>query len=392
MTAPDVEATPQPLVDVDQERHARFRTSFEAVTDFGRRLLAARLAAAGVLPAPGAVAGREEILARLAVAPGYQRLGDALLDLLADAGLLRRQGDGLAVTGRVAEAAGLAEDDAVDAAAATLRREHPEAAGYVPLLVACQTQLVEVVRGDRPANEVLFPGGSADLVSAIYRDNVQLDFYNRLCAARVREHVRQFLRRYPRSYAHVMEVGAGTGGTSGPVLDALADRTERLRYFYTDVGPAFLRLGRQRFGVDRPHVDFARYNVEGAPEDQGFEPGSMEVVLASNVLHATLRISAALRHCHALLKPGGILVVNEMTSRLDYNTLTFGLAEGWWRHAEDEPRVPASPLLDVAGWRAALGRAGFVDVRAHAVPGLDAADQVQTMFVATATGGGGASR
>ncbi|MCL7460886.1 class I SAM-dependent methyltransferase [Micromonospora echinofusca] len=391
MTAPDVEAAPQPLVDVDQERHARFRTSFEAVTDFGRRLLAARLAAAGVLPAAGSTAGRDEILARLAVAAGYQRLGDALLDLLERADLLRRQGDRLAVTHRVAEAAGLADDDAVDAAATALRREHPEAAGYVPLLVACQTQLVGVVRGDRPANEVLFPGGSAELVSAIYRDNVQLDFHNRLCAALVQQHVRQFLRRYPRSFAQVMEVGAGTGGTSGPVLDALADRAERLRYSYTDVGPAFLRLGRQRFGADRPYVDFARYNVEGAPEDQGFEPGSMQVVLASNVLHATLRISAALRHCHALLKPGGVLVVNEMTSRLDYNTLTFGLAEGWWRHADDEPRVPASPLLDVAGWRAALGRAGFVDVRAYSVPGLADGEQVQTVFVATATGACGAS-
>ena len=122
-------------------------------------------------------------------------------------------------------------------------------------------------------------------------------------------------------------------------------------------GPAFLRLGRQRFGADRPHLDFARYNVEGAPEDQGFEPGSMEVVLASNVLHATLRISAALRHCHSLLKPGGILVVNEMTSRLDYNTLTFGLAEGWWRHAEDEPRVRRPRCWTWrAGGRPARGR------------------------------------
>ncbi|WP_326563770.1 class I SAM-dependent methyltransferase [Micromonospora peucetia] len=392
MTELDVEATPSPLVDLDQDRYARFRISFEAVTNFGRQLLAARLAAMDVLPAHGATAGRGEILARLAAAPEYQRLGDALLDILERADLLRRHGDRLAVTDRVAEVAGLAEDDAVDAAATALRREHPEAAGYVPLLVACQTQLVEVVRGERPANEVLFPGGSADLVSAIYQDNIQLDFYNRLCAARVHEHVGQFLRRYPRSYAQVLEVGAGTGGTTGPVLDALADRAERLRYFYTDVGPAFLRLGRRSLGATRPYLDFARYNVESAPEEQGFEPGSMEVVLASNVLHATLRISTALRHCHSLLKPGGILVVNEMTSRLDYNTSTFGLAEGWWRHADDEPRVESSPLLDVAGWQAALREAGFVDVRAHGVPGLDDGEQVQTVFVATATGQAGPPR
>ncbi|MEH1101545.1 class I SAM-dependent methyltransferase [Micromonospora sp. CPCC 205561] len=392
MTELDVEATPSPLVELDQERYARFRTSFEAVTNLGHRLLAARLAAADVLPAPGAAAGRDELLARLAVSPGYQRLGEALLDMLERADLLRRHGDRLAVTERVSGAAGLAGDAAVDAAATALRREHPEAAGYVPLLVACQTQLIEVVRGERPANDVLFPGGSADLVAAIYRDNVQLDFHNRLCADRVREHVLGFLRRYPRSYAQVLEVGAGTGATTGPVLDALAERAERLRYFYTDVGPAFLRLGRQGFGATRPHVDFARYNVEGAPGEQGIEPGSMDVVLASNVLHATLRISGALRHCHALLKPGGVLVVNEMTSRLDYNTLTFGLAEGWWRHAEDEPRVESSPLLDVPGWRAALRAAGFVDVRAYGVPGLADGEQVQTVFTATAPGGTGPAR
>ncbi|MEU6077200.1 class I SAM-dependent methyltransferase [Micromonospora sp. NPDC047074] len=390
MTELDVEATPSPLVDLDRERYARFRIDFDAVTGFGHWLLAARLAAADVLPVRGATARREEVLARLGAAPGYEQLGEALLDILERTDLLRRHGDRLTVTDRVAEVAGLAEDDAIDAAATALRREHPEAAGYVPLLVACQTQLVEVVRGERPANEVLFPGGSPDLVSAIYRDNVQLDFYNRLCAAQVHEHVAQFLRRYPRSYAQVLEVGAGTGGTTGPVLDALADRAERLRYFYTDVGPAFLRLGRRSFGATRPYVDFARYNVESAPEEQGFEPGSMQVVLASNVLHATLRISTALRHCHSLLKSGGILVVNEMTSRLDYNTLTFGLAEGWWRHTDDEPRIESSPLLDVAGWRAALGRAGFVDVQTHAVPGRG--EQVQTMFVATASGGTGPAR
>ncbi|WP_433385372.1 class I SAM-dependent methyltransferase [Micromonospora sp. KLBMP9576] len=389
MTVTDAEATPSPLAELDQERYAQFRVSFDAVTDFGRRLLAGRLAAAGVLPVAGRTAGREEILARLAVAPGYERLADALLDMLARAGLLRGDGGRLAVSDRVA---GLAGDDAVDLSAAALRREHPEIAGYVPLLVACQQRLVDVVRGDAPANEVLFPGGSTDLVSAIYQDNVQLDFFNRLCAAAVHGHVQRFLRRYPRSVAQVMEVGAGTGGTTGPVLDALADRAERLRYLYTDVGPGFLRLGRRCFGAGRPHVDFARYNVEGAPGEQGFEPGSMHVVLASNVLHATMRISVALRHCHALLRPGGILVINEMTSRLDYNTLTFALAEGWWRHADDEPRLPASPLLDVAGWRVALTRAGFVDVRAHAVPGLDADEQAQTVFVATAAGACEASR
>jgi ubiquinone/menaquinone biosynthesis C-methylase UbiE len=139
-------------------------------------------------------------------------------------------------------------------------------------------------------------------------------------------------------------------------------------------------MARRQFGGS--NVDFARYNIEASPEPQGFEPHSMDVVLASNVLHATHRIGDTLEQCRRLLKPGGILVVNEMTHRLDYNTVTFGLVEGWWRYAADDPRIPGSPLLSRAGWTAALTRAGFDDIELHGVPILAEHEQVQSLVVA----------
>ncbi|MEH1014327.1 methyltransferase [Micromonospora sp. CPCC 206060] len=385
MTELLTEGAPSLTTPLDLARHDRFRAGFHAVTEFGHRLLAARLVAVDALPAPGATVEVEQIRDRFAVLPQYDRLCHALLDILDRAGFLRRAGDRFEVTHRISEVAGLSDDVVAAAEADRIRQAHPEAAGYVPLLTACQARLIEVLDGRIPANEVLFPGGSADLVSAVYRDNVQLDFFNQLCAERVQGHVRQFLQRYPRAYAQVLEVGAGTGGTTGPVLAALAEWADRLRYLYTDVGPGFLRLARRQFGAGRSYLDFARYNVEGSPDDQGFEPHSMDVVLASNVLHATERIITTLASCHRLLKPGGVLVINEMTRRLDYNTLTFGLAEGWWRYADDEARITYSPLLDGPGWRAALEQAGFTGVELHGVPALGAADQVQALVVGTAT-------
>ncbi|MBO4206129.1 class I SAM-dependent methyltransferase [Micromonospora echinofusca] len=386
MTELLTEGVPPLTTPLDPARYDRFRTGFHAVTGFGQRLLAARLVAVDALPAPGGTVGVEQLRDRFGVLPQYDRLCHALLDILDRAGYLRRAGDRFEVTDRIPEVTGLAADGVAAAEADRLREAYPEVAGYLPLLTTCQARLVEVLDGRVPANEVLFPGGSADLVSAVYRDNVQLDFFNQLCAERVQSHVRQFLQRYPRGYAEVLEVGAGTGGTTGPVLAALGEWADRLRYLYTDVGPVFLRLARRQFGAGRPYLDFARYNVEGSPDDQGFEPHSVDVVLASNVLHATERMASTLVNCHRLLKPGGILVVNEMTRRLDYNTLTFGLAEGWWRYADDEARIPYSPLLDGPGWRAALEQAGFTGVELHGVPVVDPVEQVQSLVVATATG------
>ncbi|BCB91964.1 class I SAM-dependent methyltransferase [Phytohabitans suffuscus] len=354
-------------VPLDLDRYRRFRVDFDALTDLVRELVAVEFA--GVLPAPGGVVRRAELSARLGVVPAYTRLFDALVDLLVREGYLRADGDHLIVAPRLARARATALGDA-----------HPEVAEYLPLLTACQGHALEVLSGRSAGTDVLFPGGSMALVAELYTDNVQTGFFNRLAADRVRAHVHAFRRRFPHSTPQVFEVGAGTGATTAFVLEALAEHADRLRYLYTDVGPGFLRMARKLHG--RSYVDFARYNIEASPEPQGFEPHSMDVVLASNVLHATHRIGDTLEQCRRLLKPGGILVVNEMTRRLDYNTVTFGLVEGWWRFAADDPRIPGSPLLSRAGWSAALTRAGFDGVELHGVPILEEDEQVQSLIVA----------
>jgi hypothetical protein len=57
-----------------------------------------------------------------------------------------------------------------------------------------------------------------------------------------------------------------------------------------------------------------------------------------------------------------VLILNEFTERLDYNTLTFGLTTGWWLFEDDAFRIEGAPLLDRDSWRHVLtgnGIAGF---------------------------------
>ncbi|MPZ78879.1 MAG: SDR family NAD(P)-dependent oxidoreductase [Actinophytocola sp.] len=375
-----IEAVLKQPPSLDEIAYTEFNKDFEAVTEFGNRLLADVFRDA---VASTEASARTEIRDRLAVVPGYGRLFQASCDILERERYVQRLDDGrLAATEKLNGAGFPGGAEEIAATAADLAAKHPSIAEYLPLLTACQAEVLAVLAGQRDATDVIFPGGSMELVAEIYKGGIQSDYYNHLVADVVEEHVRHFARRYRRSRAKIFEVGAGTGGTSTFVFDALADYAEKVWYSFTDIGGAFLQLAERQFGADHPYLDFGTHDVEREPETQGYEPYSMDVVIAANVLHTTRRIDVTVRNCRRLLKPGGILVINELTQRLDYNTLTFGLTEGWWIYQDDAVRIPGSPLLDARGWRDALGQAGFGEVTVHGVAGVDEDDQAQCVIVA----------
>lgn len=376
LAARHIEAVLKEPPPLDWERYNAFRSGFEAMTAYGGRLLAGELRGTGALPTNGTSVHRDEIRARLGVRPEYDRLFHASLDLLEREGYLREE------EGRLTSTSKLKGVEAGEPAIS-----HPDVAAYVPLLNACQTAVAEVMQGRREGTEVIFPGGSMELVADLYKTNIQTDFYNRLVADQVEQHVRQFVRRFPRSTVRVFEVGAGSGGTTAPVLETLKRYARRMQYLYTDIGTVFTDAGSLQFGGDHPFMDFAVFDVERAPERQGFEPHSMDVVIAANVLHATRRIAVTLEQCRRLLKPGGVLVINELTQRLDYNTLTFGLTTGWWIYEDEDKRIKGSPLLQTDTWRRCLGEAGFDEVAFYGLPGVAEADHAQSVIVAKLGGG-----
>ena len=78
---------------------------------------------------------------------------------------------------------------------------------------------------------------------------------------------------------------------------------------------------------------------------QGFPIGQYDIVFATNVLHATRNMSRTLQQCKALLRKGGLLIANELSTKTDFLTLTFGLTDGWWLFDDDELRIPGSPII-----------------------------------------------
>jgi len=243
-----------------------------------------------------------------------------------------------------------------------LKTELPILKAHIELLGACLKDLVEVVSGRKSPTEVMFPGGSKALVEPIYRGNAVVD----ACQHRVADITAEYLKRHAErstsrgDLVRILEIGAGTGATTAFVLQAIpGSALGQVRYTYTDVSPAFTAHGQARYAAQYPFVDYRVLDITRDPADQGFEPGSVDVVIASNVLHATPQVEATLAHAKTLLKTGGLMVINEITAAQDFSTLTFGFTHGWWSYEDGERRIPHSPLLNEPSWQHALDGAGF---------------------------------
>ena len=347
----------------------RLARAWEQRDDLSAARLLRVLQEMGAFARPGQRRDRASLASELGVVPAHAALFEVLLGILVTAGLLAADGPDLVAAGAATE---VAERD-LAAEGERLSVEHPELAAHLRLLNACLSEYPRMLRGEAKPLSVLFPGWSMDLVEGVYRGDPVADRLNDIAAQATAAHVAAVGRAAP---VRIIEVGAGTGGTTAPVLQALAPYPGCYTYTYTDVSASFLRHAAQRFAA--PEVSFRRLDLEAPLPDQGFAEGGFDLVVAANVLHATKDLPGTLDRIARLLAPGGRLVLREITEPLIITSLSFGLLEGWWS-ATDGLRIPGSPLADVPTWTKLLTETGFARVAALP-PFGDGADSGADVF------------
>ena len=246
------------------------------------------------------------------IADPHRRLFHRLLEILEEEQLLRRSGEHWEVVRRP-------DASSPDPLWRELVASFPEAEAELTLLHRCGSALAEVLAGTCDPLGLLFPDGDGDTLARIYQESPGATVMNRL----IRESVQAALARLPAGRGiRVLEIGAGTGGTTAAILPCLPpDRTE---YVFTDVSPLFTTTAKRKF-ASHPFVTYQVLDIERSPESQGFEPQQYDVVIAANVLHATRNLRESLLNARQLLAPGGLLLLWEGTApsamaRLDLRT------------------------------------------------------------------------
>jgi polyketide synthase PksM len=237
---------------------------------------------------------------------------------------------------------------------------NPNLAAQVALLEACLRALPDILTGRRRATDVMFPDSSMALVEGVYKGHALADHANDVLGAALCAGIERLLAADRSARIRILEIGAGTGGTTARILPALARFAGSIdEYCYTDLSKAFLMHGEEHYGPQLPGLRTALFDVTAPLAAQGLVPGRYDFVLATNVLHATPDIRATLRNAKALLKHHGVLLVNEMCGWSLFSHLTFGLLEGWWLYEDEALRLAGSPGLAPDDWRAALEQEGF---------------------------------
>ncbi|MEO1590397.1 MAG: SDR family NAD(P)-dependent oxidoreductase [Cyanobacteria bacterium J06632_22] len=277
----------------------------------------------------------------LGIVPQHQRLFERCLHLLAEAGILVSQGEQWQVTSSLPKAAPnqlqqqLASETLLDAELA--------------LVVRCGDALVEVFRGEVDPLSLLFPNGDLSVLTQLYQTSVGAQVMNHLVLAGVEAAIGTTGRRPLK----ILEIGAGTGGTTAHLLPHLAQHA--VDYCFTDVSSRFTTAAQDRFGAF-PFVNYALLDIEKSPLEQGFN-AEFDIVIAANVLHATVDIHQTVSHVRQLLAPGGQLVLLEGTKPVAWIDLIFGLTPGWWRF--DDAVRSQHPLLSVSQWQTVTQSSGF---------------------------------
>ena len=166
--------------------------------------------------------------------------------------------------------------------------------------------------------------------------------------------VERIISKMPKGQAtlKILEMGAGTGGTTVGMAKLLAKLNVPVECTFTDLSPSLVAAAARRF-KEYQFLKFQTFDIENTPPVDLVQ--SQHIVIANNCVHATRSPYNSTRNIHSVLRPDGFLMILEMTETLYWCDLVFGLLEGWWLFEDDRQHVVAHQTF----WEQKMLDAGY---------------------------------
>ncbi|KAL7621657.1 hypothetical protein AAE478_008984 [Parahypoxylon ruwenzoriense] len=225
------------------------------------------------------------------------------------------------------------------------------------VLVEHGEYLPQILRGEIPPLQILMRN---NFLNNFYKDGLGTEQHYAQAAYYIE------LMAHKNPNMKILEIGAGTGGASLPVLKSLGGSNGTPprfdSYTFTDISVGYFEKAREKLAPWVPFMKFSKLNIEEDILAQGYEEGSYDLIIASNVLHATRFVNKTLENTRKLLKPNGKLVLSEITNpsqKMRFH-MTAGSLEGWWYGEEDGRHY--GPTLTVNEWDERMIQSGFTGV------------------------------
>lgn len=263
-----------------------------------------------------------------------------------------------------------------------------ETGGGVSTQMMCRIgrQIPAIIRGELHPLELMTEG---ELLQRYYTEVRQ--------AVNSYRHLRRVIELYAvkQPGARVLEIGAGTGGATVHVLDGFAapgrkpnggsSSTLLGHYDYTDISADFFIAARGKFAAWKDKMSFLKMDIEHDPVEQGLVAASYDLIIASNVLHATMSLDHTLANARKLLRPGGKLVMIETTKHDIGIEMIWASLPGWWL-GQDPERQQKGAIADAETWQRYLTANGFSGIDINLLDCKQEQVQSFNVIVSTAVG------
>lgn len=223
------------------------------------------------------------------------------------------------------------------------------------LLCAMGENLVSIFDGEVEPLSIML---RENMLETFYRNNEHVMLANDYCA----DIAVKLAHQTPNM--RIIEIGAGTGNCTMPILRALGQKFAH--YDFTDISNGFFERAKEEQKEWDGKISYRKLNVEDDPVAQGFQPETYDLVVAANVLHATVNMENTMQNVRRLLRPGGKALIGEITLQLLSSTIIFGTLPGWWLGEETDRND--GPVLTETAWDTVYRKTGF--------SGLDGSVQV----------------
>ncbi|ODM98078.1 Phenolphthiocerol synthesis polyketide synthase type I Pks15/1 [Orchesella cincta] len=241
-------------------------------------------------------------------------------------------------------------------------QNQPNETGDAKVTIGCGEHLALFLNGKESALNFLFPEDRSSEISAetFYNESITVNAGHVAVKATLEKLMQNYcdIPEEQRGAVRFLEIGAGTGSTTKRVLPILDAFKGKFFYTYTDISPAFFVKAEPMFESYGKKIQYKVLNIEDDPLAQGFVPHHYDIVIASNVLHATKDLSKSVGNVRSLLKPGGLLLLVETLAPIREYDVVFGLLDGFWRF-DDYTIRPDYPNVSAETWGVVCENEGY---------------------------------
>ncbi|CAM1507798.1 Fc.00g046460.m01.CDS01 [Cosmosporella sp. VM-42] len=325
-------------------------------------------------PLSAATAG--DTIERVPYLPEYERLMDWIYGFLeSEARLVDKD----PVSGKLTRTAFAVPLKSSETIKKELLEAYPDWDVATKLIYHAGKPFADILSGKTDGIQVLFgTAEGTELQAALYRDHP----FNIMLSGQMRDLISRIVERVQASGGEsgplkILEMGAGTGGTTHALVPFLASLDIPVEYTFTDLSSSLVAVARRTFGKQYPFMKFAVHDIEKPPAE---ELRGQHIIIASNAVHATHSLVESGTNIHKALRDDGFLMLLEQIECMPFSNLIFGLFEGWWLF--DDGRTHACVSTD--RWERDLHTAGFGHVDWTDGQLLD--NKIQKVIVALASG------